>query len=370
MKKILLPLLAVSLTFGTDAFALGQNISMYQSVRSAGMGGLLITTGKYDENFFGNPARMTIIPKWRVDVFNVMGDFTYNSPSALMKVVNGGNNMLEAMADNSGQANHGRVQTAFPALYFPNISGGKITLAFGIFLSMQGDMALRNNYNMDPDAILDLTPTLSFAHKFMKDDALSIGINTRFGYRLSTAGAYSLVDFIRGNTFSPTNNGGDGSMVDFDFGATYKLPEKWGEFNVNTAFTVNNILDGRFGYIHFQVAKLQGSPLQQPRTWGVGASLVREEWGKFENTTFALEFLNIGSFPRNQSFLRFVHLGGETHWKSLVFRGGLNQGYFTAGLGVDVKWFTFDVATYAEELSLNAGGQADRRIAFKLGFQI
>ena len=58
-----LPVFALlGLALSPSAHALDQIIRPYQSVRSAGMGGVRITTGLYDENFFNNPARVTANP--------------------------------------------------------------------------------------------------------------------------------------------------------------------------------------------------------------------------------------------------------------------------------------------------------------------
>jgi hypothetical protein len=65
-----------------------------------------------------------------------------------------------------------------------------------------------------------------------------------------------------------------------------------------------------------------------------------------------------------------VHLGGETHWRSLAGRLGFNQGYLSAGIGLDVHYFTLDFATYGEEIGLNAGTMEDRRFILTLGAHI
>jgi hypothetical protein len=54
----------------------------------------------------------------------------------------------------------------------------------------------------------------------------------------------------------------------------------------------------------------------------------------------------------------------------LAFRLGLNQGYLSAGLGLDVHYFTLDLATYGEEMGLNAGSFQDRRYTFNFGLHI
>jgi hypothetical protein len=49
---------------------------------------------------------------------------------------------------------------------------------------------------------------------------------------------------------------------------------------------------------------------------------------------------------------------------------GLNDSWVAAGLGLDLRFFTVDFATYGEELSKNVGGLQDRRLAIKIAFQI
>jgi len=79
--------------------------------------------------------------------------------------------------------------------------------------------------------------------------------------------------------------------------------------------------------------------------------------------------IDFGNNP-NGSLYRTLHLGGETHFSILVPRVGINQGYLAAGLGIDLKIFQLDLATYGEEMTLNPGGLEDRRYALRLGFQI
>ena len=73
---------------------------------------------------------------------------------------------------------------------------------------------------------------------------------------------------------------------------------------------------------------------------------------------------------RNGSIFKLFHLGGETHLKLLAFRAGLNQGYWTAGLGIDLRFLTLDFASYGEELGLNAGSLEDRRYTMTIGLHI
>ena len=65
-----------------------------------------------------------------------------------------------------------------------------------------------------------------------------------------------------------------------------------------------------------------------------------------------------------------IHIGTEEKWRALAARLGLNQGYFTAGVGLDIGFFDLNLATYGEELGMNAGTIEDRRYALELGFKI
>ena len=107
----------------------------------------------------------------------------------------------------------------------------------------------------------------------------------------------------------------------------------------------------------------------QPRSFGFGVATRRETWGNFSNTTFALEFQDLGN-NTGGSLFRTIHLGGETSWRRLALRAGLNQGYWAAGLGLNLWVLNLDVSSYGEEMSLNAGGLEDRRYALRVAFQI
>src|SRR5688500_10169879 len=85
--------LAVGLSFlfsAPNAGALDQIVRPYQSARAAGMGGVLCTTGLYEENFFGNPARATANPKWRIDVLNITAEMNSGAIENGGKLTGGG----------------------------------------------------------------------------------------------------------------------------------------------------------------------------------------------------------------------------------------------------------------------------------------
>jgi hypothetical protein len=135
-------------------------------------------------------------------------------------------------------------------------------------------------------------------------------------------------------------------------------------------------MGGRFSNFSFKPIKDSSGnpspanlPTQQPRTFNLGVAALKPTNGVLRDSTLALEFTDLGN-NTNGSIYRTIHLGGETHLGILAGRLGINQGYLCAGLGLDLKFVTLDVATYGEEMSLNSGGYEDRRYALRLAFQI
>lgn len=368
MKKSFL--CSVALLAAVPAFANDQIIKPYQSIRSSGMGGVKITTGLYDQNFFGNPARATANPKFKLTVLDVMAEVNSHSISNLSTLTNDDNNFYSGLAGTSGDNNHLRVQTTIPSVYFPTGENSKMAFAFGILLSSQVDVNLRRSYNVDPAGVMDVGPAFTVARKFLENDALSVGITPHATYRISSNRAFTVLDIIRGK--SPTSNAyrAQGSHIDVDLGATYDMPFDFEEFKFTAGLSINNILGGKYTNLGVRpVSDIAGQTFAQPRAFNFGMSAKREQVGPFRDFVLALEIQDVGNNP-DGGFFRTFHLGAEGHFGVLMPRVGINQGYLCLGLGLDLPVFNFELATYGEEMSLNPGGLGDRRYAVRIGLNI
>ncbi len=368
--KVIQRLLATIVLFGclnpTSVLALSQIIRPYQSVRSAGMGGVRITTGQYDENFFGNPARVSANPSWRVQLLDPMFETTASSIAAISDVV-GSDNVYQSVSSNAGTNIHGRIQFAFPALYIPRL--GSMSYALGLIMSTQFDVDLRRSYQIDSTAISDIGPAFTIARTFL-DDKLSVGATAHATYRVASKEGYSIIDFLQGVSLSPLQSGGDGAHLDFDIGSTYVLP--WAkplEFDLIAGVSMNNLLGGNYKNLGLSFLNQASNPPSQPRTLNFGISAQRAEFLMLSDLMLALEFTDIGNNP-DGSLFKLIHFGGEFRFGILRPRFGLNQGYLCAGLGLDLKVLQLDVATYGEELGLNTGTLQDRRIALRFALGI
>ena len=367
----LFPLLAI-LVFSTsiqDAHAVDQIIRPYQSARSAAMGGVHLTTGLYDENFFGNPARAMANPTWRVTVLDPMVEVGTKTISTAGNLTSGGDTLTK-IGDTAGNDNHGRFQTTMPAIYIPHIGNeGKWSFAFAFIESLQFDMDLRRSFQVSPQAIWDVGPAVTVARNFkVKDRDLAVGVTPHMTYRISSPQNYGFSDLIAGKSLSPLQSGGDGTEIDADLGSTYVLPWQLNNFDFSVGAAINNMFGGNYTGSP-RIANTGNRPLQQPRSFGMGIAAHKSEFWKFAGATFALELTDFGNNP-NGGFWRQVHLGGELKWSVLLPRFGINQGYLCAGVGLDLKHFQLDLTTYGEELSLNSGGLEDRRYAVHFAFNI
>jgi len=366
----LIPLLLIVCFFQEtrSAFALDQIVRPYQSVRSAAMGGVRMTTGLYDENFFNNPARVTANPESKFTLLQLTP--VEVNPAALSEgsQIVGGKDALGVITDNAGKNIHDRFQLVFPAYYLASTETRRWAMAFAIITSIQMDADVRQSYQMTMGGIADVGPALTIGRKFLKDDALSVGFTGHFTYRMGTSPNYSLLDYVRGVPLSFSSLANDGAMINLDIGATYKLT-KWGEFDISVAGAIQNLLGGNYSHTLLSLLKQGGGPPPQLRSYGFGASATRADWWKFTNTVFALEDTDVLN-NTNGSIFRLLHMGGETHWKSIALRLGLNQGYLGGGIGFDFFYFNLDLTTYGEEMSLNTGGLEDRRYTFDIGLHL
>ncbi|RYZ71946.1 MAG: hypothetical protein EOP09_03915, partial [Proteobacteria bacterium] len=243
MRKLIAGSVA-TLALSSPAHALNQMVRPFQSARSAAMGNVRYSTGLYDENFFGNPARAADNPTWRVDVFNLFVEANNSSVKNVGKLTEGGDK-LKNFAETAGENNHARIQTVFPAVYFPTFFSKRSALQLGFITSSQVDLDLRKNFNVDPVAVVDAGPALTYARRVIQD-RLTVGATAHYMYRVATNNSYSTIDYISGKKFSLDNAAGEGSHFDFDLGLTHKIAWKPQNWKLESAFTVNNIRGGKY----------------------------------------------------------------------------------------------------------------------------
>jgi len=352
------------------SYALDEIIHPFLSVRSMGMGGAIMTSGLYEENFFYNPARMTANPYSKFTLLQLTPvDTTKATIDQISNITKSGGNTVGAVANTAGNNLHEQFQLVLPAYYLAATEERKWSLALGLILNSQVNADIRQSYQMNVQGIGSIGPALTFAHKFL-DDALSVGVTGHLTYRVATNPSYSLANYFQGVPLTLSGIAGQGTMIDFDVGATYKIIKLAG-FQFSAAAALQNALGGNFKYNFINVSNtIQSQPSAQPRSGGLGGSVEHDGWGPLGHSILAVEVYDIGN-NTNGSFFRMMHLGFETHFISiLALRAGMNQGYWTAGAGLDLHFLDINVASYGVEMGLTPGTLEDRRYTLNVGLHI
>jgi hypothetical protein len=118
------------------------------------------------------------------------------------------------------------------------------------------------------------------------------------------------------------------------------------------------------GYTTFQKTEGTGNPphLADNLIFGVGY-----EWdGPGLDTKLGFEYRNITT--RGMQFGEKLHFGSEFSLPLVDLRFGLNQGYMTYGLGLDLWFFRLELAQYTMEAGEYPGQTPDQRL--QIGFSV
>jgi hypothetical protein len=286
------------------------------------------------------------------------------------KSFTGSGDTVQKVADTASNNNHARLQTTMPAWYLPPSNHRRWSLNAAIITSSQFDMSLRQNYSINDDAFVDIGPAVTYAYQFLDNRSLSVGITGHLTYRVATDQPYTIGDLLQGRSFALSSIGNQGTMIDFDLGTTKIWNWRPLGIEVSTAFAINNILGGDYNHAIIKPIKNIGdSPASSNRSFGFGVAGKRNV-GILHDLTLGIESYDIGN-NTGGSFFRTLHIGAETRLLYvLIPRLGINQGYLTAGLAVDLKFLEIEAATWGEELGLNAGDSEDRRFGLRFSIHL
>ncbi len=107
-------------------------------------------------------------------------------------------------------------------------------------------------------------------------------------------------------------------------------------------------------------------PVRNEQSVSIGVAS-RPKIGMFD-TAFAIDLRDLN---RDGDFMSKFHIGTEVKFPMIVaLRLGLSQGYIAGGVGLDLMIFSFDFATYAEEVGIFGRKDGNRMYALRLNFGI
>ncbi|MBI3557568.1 MAG: hypothetical protein HY074_15000, partial [Deltaproteobacteria bacterium] len=326
----------LALLIATQTFATEEVMRIYKGVRSLGMGGVVTTTGRYDEALFANPATQLEDENWKLSILSVTGEVNAHFVSDASKVSAvksaQGSDAIQKISDSGlvGRNEHTRVSILAPGFYSPHFFGENTSLAFGLLIDEQTDLMLRGNADVDAQALVNIGPNLGVGHKFL-DGALDVGLNTHVLYRLSGDPTLNATAFLAGQKLTLNSIAGQGIGLDFDLGAYYTIPWSNGILKkVAVGASLNSLMQSTYRIAGSTIIKtVTGSPFGNDRTASLGVRTDLPDFLVTSNTLFAIEFQDIGTTRRLASFWKKLHFGAETHLlvKMLSVRAGFNEGY-------------------------------------------
>jgi hypothetical protein len=135
----------------SNAYAVEEIIKHYRGIRSLGMGGVVTTTGRYDEALFGNPATQMEDEDWKLTLLGLTAEGNLNIFSDFKKVTDvrnaSGAGVLTAVSDKGliGRNEHMRMSIMLPAYYNPKLFGENTGFAAGLLFNTQNNIMLRSN---------------------------------------------------------------------------------------------------------------------------------------------------------------------------------------------------------------------------------
>lgn len=149
-----------------------------------------------------------------------------------------------------------------------------------------------------------------------------------------------------------------GTGYGLDFGTMITVPSP---IRPTIAFTIRDL-----GYTTFSFDEGLRAPPRSEPDMTLGASISIDTLLATITPSFDYRYLDRPEIQTGKK----VHLGLEFDLPLLSLRVGLNQGYYTAGVGLDMGIISIDAATYGVELGEYPGQLEDRRYLVQLKIQL
>ncbi len=381
MRKLLLSALFISTT------SLAANFEypyLYKDPRAMGMGGAYVAVGGTSSSVFYNPAGLSKIKK--------EAGFEVNLLKVSIGVGKNSLNFIKDMKDalNTGDLNHDgkksddqlkAVNTVVKKYQGENLhfllndytsiskKWGKVGFTLGILANVKTDTITHQGFGaeglIEEHGNITLGPVLGLSYDAL-DGKLSIGLSGKYLHRESLNHTFTSRELVEKSdtldTYITKTLAKKGNAFGGDLGVIYNINKiSWLPMSVGAS--ILNIGDLNFG----DAGKV-------PMTVNAGIALKPKipifDW------TFALDYVDITqNIKQDKDKMKRIRAGAEIGlldrwWGGLKLRGGIYQGYLTAGAELRFLLFTAMFTTYEEEVGAYAGQKGDRRymLTFALGW--
>jgi hypothetical protein len=346
--------------------------SISRSIRAMGMGGAFYGLSDDQNALFYNPAGLALYRGTGELMLSLQGTI----PSQLGQVINtynAGTNYSNASAIVSAiQGYQGSALSAgfnlMPFYLRKNFAIGLLIADTKVNAALLG-----NNFDssIDVTGVSDTGLFVGFGRQTF-DDHLYLGFNAKLMGRVGGHKMLSALDLINagGVNLNLSSLGGAGLGLDFDIGSTYDFPVPIVGLKNRLSLVVSNLLAS-----DFSLYRISGVPPGLPRLISLGSEVVMPGYKWIDNFNILLDLAEFGAGgqddqdlgARDGSFFKHVNLGVEIPMNGwFVVRGGIHQGDWTFGLGIETQIVKLELATYAEQLDFGVGRLPSRRFALQL----
>ena len=316
---------------------------MNTSVRALGMGNAFIGVAQGLDALFYNPAGLARNPgvSWTI-VDPKVGASGY-----------------EAFTKVQGLQNAGDLSATLAELYGENVwlgVGAKTGMtfplvAFAVYDSADASLSVHNPAytTLGVDVVNDFGYAAGFGAMVIPGVEVGMGIKwiKRLGSR-APVGASLIGDLDPDVIMQNIRNEGIGYGLDLGMNFTIPAPVQ-----PTFSFAWRNV-----GTTKFRTANTSmTAPPSEPSEMILGAALGIHLPLVSVTPTFDYRYLDRSDVQLSKK----INFGVEVSLPLIDIRGGFHQGYYTAGVGLNLGMFRIDAATYGEELGEYAGQKEDRR---------
>lgn len=357
LKKVALGIF--SLLISVEVLAVRIQTPFY-TLREKGLGGAIVASGQDYASIMTNPANMADMKEKHINMgfgasFN-QGFFDFQKDfSDVAKMADGpakNVKFLEMMNKYKGET------FAFNPYFYGMYSGPKWGFAL-IPINTDFNVTI-DGTNANVSTYLDGIMLMGMGRRY--NEKITWGATFKTQYRGHVNIAYDATSLDSEDIFD-SSQANIGVTADVDVAMNYDLP-KWKMMDTKLSFVVRNLVDYGFKIAKSgtdEAPKLQrsldiGSQYSFPRMWVFEPKLM-------------FDLRNIG--VTDWDFQSGYHIGAELNWKTYDwlkggYRVGLNQGYFTVGVDMQLSWFRLDLASWGEEIGTKDNRKELRRVALNM----
>jgi hypothetical protein len=359
LNKEVLIFLLLLLFLTVNSFA-AERYEFYNGARQMGMGGAAVAVVNDETALILNPAALG---KLR-DKYLTLVDPEIHMGANTAQILKAQNydltkamdpqDLLNLLLANPDKHFHSKAQM-FPSLVFPN---------FGV--------GLLASYNYDAE---NVTSTSMYHLRYRNDYAALIGYNFRFFdgiIKLGFNGKYINrveTDQSMANTSTNLKWGNlvnEGVGIGSDVGLILTAP--W-EYLPTLAVVARDVGDTSYNVSSGMFYNNRPKPVKTKQSIDTGISF-SPILGKYTRMQITADYRDVMTDDTTENTTRRLHYGLEFNFFDKLFlRGGMNQGYWTAGFEVASETLQFQVATYGEEIGTTAATREDRRYVFKFALR-